>query len=214
MIWVDNSDKRTAVKPKAYVQKYALDQSDSFDREEFIADLSQDFMAVIEYLQGANQLSHSRFLVVVSDIRNKFNAIKAQSKTPAQVWEQMWTSFHSSVIKSSETKLFGDYLRAQEKRNKARERDRINPFASYRDFADEWASFAAYFLAALSATTIPTSSFTELGLEPSASAEDVKAQFKKLALIHHPDCGGSQQKMVQIIEAKNRCLAYSSRTSP
>lgn len=54
----------------------------------------------------------------------------------------------------------------------------------------------------------PLDSFTALGLTDSASVEDVKAAYRKLSFIHHPDKGGSQEKFIEITEARNKCLAY------
>jgi hypothetical protein len=40
-----------------------------------------------------------------------------------------------------------------------------------------------------------------LGLTPPVSMERLKAAYKKAATIHHPDCGGSHQRMVMVNDA-------------
>ena len=40
-----------------------------------------------------------------------------------------------------------------------------------------------------------------LGLQPNASEKEIKQAYRKLALTHHPDQGGSQEKFVEINEA-------------
>ena len=45
------------------------------------------------------------------------------------------------------------------------------------------------------------SHYSTLGVEKSASPEEIKAAFKKLAMTHHPDRGGDQKKFQEINEA-------------
>lgn len=44
------------------------------------------------------------------------------------------------------------------------------------------------------------------GLAPGASVEDIKKRFRELAKKHHPDHGGSNEKMIEILEAYNRLI--------
>lgn len=50
-----------------------------------------------------------------------------------------------------------------------------------------------------------------LGIDKSASSDDIKAAFKKLAKIHHPDIGGDIEKFKQINEAYSVLIDPSSR---
>jgi hypothetical protein len=44
------------------------------------------------------------------------------------------------------------------------------------------------------------------GLAPGASVDDIKKRFRELAKKHHPDHSGSDEKMIEILEAYNRLL--------
>ena len=44
------------------------------------------------------------------------------------------------------------------------------------------------------------------GLAPGASMDDIKKRFRELAKKHHPDHGGSDEKMIEILDAYNRLL--------
>lgn len=46
-----------------------------------------------------------------------------------------------------------------------------------------------------------------LGLLPGATVGDLKARFRDLALIHHPDRGGNAENFVALRDAYNRLLA-------
>lgn len=55
-------------------------------------------------------------------------------------------------------------------------------------------------------TSSYTNCFTVLGLSISATEEQVKSAYRKLSMEYHPDKGGSQEKFVEITNAKNECM--------
>lgn len=59
----------------------------------------------------------------------------------------------------------------------------------------------------------PTSAFLLLGLPITATEIQIKSQFKKLAMKHHPDKGGRKEVFQQIVDAKELCIKYSSQKS-
>ncbi len=52
-----------------------------------------------------------------------------------------------------------------------------------------------------------------LGLTPGATKEKIKARFRELALKHHSDRGGSDEKLKEIIEAKEILLNKKKKNS-
>lgn len=44
------------------------------------------------------------------------------------------------------------------------------------------------------------------GLNPRASAEDIKKKFRELAKKYHPDRGGDNDKMIELIKAYNKLI--------
>ena len=44
------------------------------------------------------------------------------------------------------------------------------------------------------------------GLAPGASVDDIKKKFRELAKRYHPDCGGSSEKMIEVLDAYHRLL--------
>lgn len=44
------------------------------------------------------------------------------------------------------------------------------------------------------------------GLAPGASVEDIKKKFRELAKKYHPDYGGSNEKMIEILDAYHRLI--------
>ncbi len=67
------------------------------------------------------------------------------------------------------------------------------------------------FIGGLIINSAPTQEFKMLGLQDSASEDEVKSSYRTLSMKHHPDRGGKQEIFIAITEAKNKCLAYISK---
>lgn len=59
----------------------------------------------------------------------------------------------------------------------------------------------------------PANAFKLLGLPITATEIQIKSQFKKLAMKHHPDKGGCKEFFQQIVDARELCIKYSSQKS-
>lgn len=55
-------------------------------------------------------------------------------------------------------------------------------------------------------TAAMPSDWSLFGLEPGATADQIKTAFRKLAKQHHPDVGGDQAKFVELAQAAERLL--------
>jgi DnaJ-domain-containing protein 1 len=47
---------------------------------------------------------------------------------------------------------------------------------------------------------------TTLGLSAGATAQDIKAAYRRLAKLHHPDCGGDPEKFKEIQAAYDMAM--------
>lgn len=54
----------------------------------------------------------------------------------------------------------------------------------------------------------PVDEYKVLELSLDATEEDVKRQYRKMSMVHHPDKGGSHETFIAITEAKNKITAY------
>ena len=52
------------------------------------------------------------------------------------------------------------------------------------------------------------SALSVLGMEAPVTFEQVKAQYRRLAMLHHPDRGGNKEKLQTINEAMEQLKAY------
>jgi hypothetical protein len=194
------------MKTKEYVVKYSLNKSDKFNHNEFVSDLANDLLTALEVGKGKENIKG--FNNAVNAIKMKFDAIN--NKTLGNI-EKIWGYFFATVVVKLIEELFPEFVKAQnEQREKAKrqyeERKRFED--SYDDFFF-WGRMAG--LLNLIKSPTPTSSFAVLELSVDAKEDEVKTAFRKLSLQHHPDKGGNAEKFTEIVEAKNKVMAYLSK---
>lgn len=194
------------MKPLDYQKKYNLLQGTNFSHNEFIADLTQDFLALLEV--GNSFKNIKGFENAVRAIRMKWDGIN--KKTAGNLPEKLWNYFYASVIVKMREDLFPTEMerRRREAEEKKRRREEYkrwedDMFGGFDPFA-RFSFLASLFFRSL----IPTESFEFLGLPTDATKEDVQSKYRELSKIYHPDRGGSQEKFIELTEAKNKCLAY------
>lgn len=54
--------------------------------------------------------------------------------------------------------------------------------------------------------------FAVLGLAPTAAENEIRARFRELALVHHPDRGGNADDMSRLVEAYRLAVARRQTT--
>ncbi|HLO91544.1 MAG TPA: J domain-containing protein [Lentimicrobium sp.] len=200
------------MKTKEYIEKYGLDKpKQNFNHQEFVGDLTADFFALLEV--GNSRENIKGFENAVRAIRMKYDGIN--NKTVGCLPEGIWKYFYATVVAPLRDRLFPEVLAERERIRKEREAYRRREAEFEREmfgsFFFDWDNMIKDFLSAMIVSAKPVRSFEVLGLSVDASAEDVKSKFRELSFLHHPDKGGSQDKFIEIVDAKNRCLAYLNR---
>jgi len=201
------------MKSKDYLKKYNLtDPNQILSDSDFFADLSSDYLATIEYLKESNQLNYSRFKTVSTEIFQKFESIRMQSKISYD-WASLWANFNHRMIGDVEQKLFGDFLR--KKAEKDRQNSYYTDFNGFKNFQRhqslddlDWAETIIKYLLELKRSFAPYEAFESLGLDEKANIIEVNKKFKEMAFKKHPDYGGKASDMIQLISARNQCLSY------
>jgi len=200
------------MKPKEYVKKYRLDCADSsINKDELLADLSNDFIAMIEYLKGANQLNYTRFGIVKNDFWQKIESLKRQTKTDPSLFNEVRQTIGESVVDKIEQEVFGAYLK-QQKEERARRRqeqaEMRNAFfgtgPTLEDFLlglllDRWGK----------TSIVPQGAFQLLELPENSNPDEISKRYREKSMTCHPDKDGNAQDFIKLTEAKNRCLAYA-----
>lgn len=194
------------MKTKEYVLKYKLNESSKFNHKDFISDITFDFISLLEVGNATKNIKG--FENAVRALRTKWDAIN--NKTVGQLPDKLWNYFYATVIAKMRNELFPSEMERRQKEYEERKKRQ----EEYRRFNDDIYSgfgfnFWDYLLGSLlTMDTCPVNSFETLGLSKDATSEEVNVAFRKLSMIHHPDKGGNNDKFIEIVEAKNKCLTY------
>lgn len=191
---------------KEYVLKYNLFKSDKFNHNEFVSDLTLDFITLLEV--GKAKENIKGFNNSVNAIKMKFDAIN--NKTAGNI-ERIWNYFFATVVVKFRENMFPEQMqkiRQERERKKQMYEERKKFEKEQFGFYDNMFFFSI--ISDLFKIKKPLESFKILGLNENATMEDVKANYRKLSLEFHPDKGGNKEKFIEITEAKNKCLAFFS----
>ena len=196
------------MKPKHYVDKYNLHRGPHFDHNEFIQDLTLDFMTLLEV--GKALESIKGFENAVRAIRMKWDGI--DKKTPGQMPEKLWKYFYATVIIKLKEQSFPEELEKRRQQYEERKQHREywkNEESQYNDFFSSFFNgFGDIFSKLLKINNFPTASFQFLQLNKDSSQEAVIKKFRSMSMIYHPDKGGDKNMFTELVEHKNKCLAY------
>ena len=191
------------MKPLDYIKKYNLDKGVNFSHNEFISDLTLDFITLLEVGNARGNIKG--YNNAVNAIRMKWDGI--DKKTLGQLPEKLWNYFFASVIAKLREELFPEEMQRQRQEKEDWKKRKADWERMERE-QDSW--IFGFFLHSLFSKQKPSSSFQALGLSSEATLEDVKGAYRKLSMVHHPDKGGNRDKFIEITEAKNKCMAFLS----
>jgi len=192
------------MKPIEYVKKYKLSESDNFNHNSFISDLTIDFGSLLEV--GNATQNFKGYENAVRAIKMKWDGIN--NKTLGQLPDKLWGYFYATVIAKTKEELFSDILNAQRK-EKAERKSAYEERKKWEDSENE--RFFSWFFGSVKIDNTPIGEFKTLSLESDASEQDIKDRYRTLSKQHHPDKGGSQKVFIEITEAKNKCLAWAKK---
>jgi len=196
---------------KEYVQKYRLNVSDKFNHSEFCQDLASEFICLLEYNKANDNLKG--FDNALRCIRMKFDSIN--NKTVGELPEKLWNYFFATVVSKLREELCPKDMQRRREENERKKKE-WEQRKSYKQWEQEqfndyfWGRNFYSFLFAGVKSQKPVECFTVLGVSENATEEEVKTAYKKLAIVHHPDKGGKQDRFIEITESKNKCLSWIS----
>lgn len=187
---------------KEYVTKYKLNVSNQFNHNEFVADLTNDFITLLEV---GNSTKHFKgYENAVRAIRMKWDAIN--NKTVNCLPDKLWNYFYATVIAKTKEELFPEQVAKQKEINEQKKRE-WEERKKWREREDSF-FWSFLFLDGLMRSRVPSDSYAVLGLNTNATSEEVTKKYRELSIKHHPDKGGNKETFIQITEAKNKILAY------
>jgi uncharacterized Zn finger protein (UPF0148 family) len=206
------------MKSKEYLKKYNLTAGyKSSIQKEFLGDLTSELIANYEMF-GKEDNEHL-FDVAVNNIRAKWDAIS--NKVPYGLPDGVWNYFWATVVVPMKATYCPTFQKRKDRESKER-RERYQEEKKQREQQRKaWekirkeesfkrvqqnrfnAALAFLFLA-----SIPIDSFAYFGLSANATKEQVMEEYRKKAMTLHPDRGGSNEKFMELIENKNKCLKW------
>lgn len=200
------------MKPTEYIEKYNLDKSSRFSHSDFIADLTSDFIALLEINKADNNLKG--FDNALRCVKMKFDAIKA--KTGTALNEKLWNFFFATVVAPMRETMCPKDMEVRRRANEAKRLAR-EAWKKSRDAERQWENdfYSDLFSRFFKTEEKPINELILLQLNHVAeiTANVVNKAYRELAKTHHPDKGGNQEAFIAITNAKNRCLSWLTRNA-
>ena len=198
------------MKTQDYVRKFELNINDKFSHNEFVADLANDFIVLLELNKAEDNIKG--FENALRALRMKWDAIN--NKTVGCLPDKLWNFFFATVVVKLREQLCPKDM--EKKRQLAEEKKKAWEARKAQEKWEEaqfknwyWNDFNTFLGSLSNNKQVPIASFNILGIpHDSSTSEDVNKIYCKLVLKHHPDKGGKQEDFIEITEAKNKCLQY------
>lgn len=204
------------MKTQEYIKKYKLNISDKFDHSEFVSDLANDFVVLLELSKANDNIKG--FDNAVRAIRMKFDAIN--NKTVGQLGDKLWNYFFATVVVKLREELCPKDMEKRRRINEQKKKE-YEERKAYENWEQEqfqsyfYNDFYNQFLGGLfKRKSAPLESFKQLGFDnDDVSLEEINTNYRKLVLKHHPDKGGKQEDFISITESKNKCIQWLNSKS-
>lgn len=207
------------MKPKEYIKQFNLDQPDHFPMTKVLDAFSEDFSTLL--MVGKARENIKGYENAIRAMHTKMDAIKDQCHPQFKVAVlNAWNIFYASIVAPMREDLFPKEMEKRRQEKAAREEQRAwereafgrnrfwrEAFGRDSGYGDFFGSYYNRIFRTVFTDTIATQ-FKLLGLTITATVEDVKSAYRKLALLHHPDRGGDRAKFEEATEAKEKCLKY------
>ena len=205
------------MKTKNYVEQYQLNIDDKFSHSDFISDLTNEFLVLLEFNKANDNIKG--FDNAVRAIRMKWDAIN--NKTVGQLPDKLWNYFFATVVvKLREELCPKDMARRkelQEAQRLAAEQRKINN-SFYDSFYDDFFKQRTNFLLLiLQQKRAPFTEFAVLGFNQDSvdieavSITNVNKAYRNMSLSCHPDKGGKQEDFILLTEARNKCIQWLTK---
>jgi len=198
------------MKPRDFVKKHNLTNGYS-PSDPFWSDFKLEFMMLLELGKAKENLKG--YNNAINALRSKWDGIKAKSGN-SKINEKAWNYFYATVVAPIRQSLFPKEMASIDKEREERKKVKLDRKAFYESIDNSYDNFFDNMFHNLLNSMLKgidereiDISFELLDLQRDASHEEVKASFRKLSKIHHPDMGGNRAKFEMIITAKNICLA-------
>jgi hypothetical protein len=196
------------MKTKEYIKKYNLDIQSKFNHNDFINDLTVDFISQLEFHTSTFQgLTLVKYQILVKQIREKWNNISLKSKEALP--DKLWNYFYATVIAKVKEEYFKDYF-AKIKREKEEKKKFWAQFNNgYDSFFDNFFhNFWKERISSLLSGNNIDNYLSTLGFDKIPVLDDLNKKYRELVMQHHPDKGGNSEMFQKITEAKNYILRY------
>lgn len=190
--------------------------------EEFKYALFNELRSLIEIQTPINGLPNIKVYYNNERVlKMKVEGIKSKGcKIPATFWDEFhkkylnpfkWNSYPEACAKEQrQREEDAEYERLRKERQSYWERRNAEEFKSFWErLSDAYKIYSELFGFGILFNRVPKDEFNIMNLDPNtATIEEVKSSYRKLALEHHPDRGGNKENFQIITEAKNKCIDY------
>ena len=208
------------MKTKEYVDKYDLANTTKFDHSLFVDDLNLDFIDTLAKSKGYEV--YKGFTAAIRTIKEKFDSIskKAKEPLPDKLWKYIFATRVAPARKQFHEKAFAKDIEAKQKEKEWKKQQRWEEEDLVKDIFERFSAYGAFmssnpflktfirdlFNGPQGISTDVRHALSVLGLDESATKEEVLTNFRRLAHEHHPDKNGNPIIFMEILAAKNKCM--------